>query len=231
MPGTDVFGRPTQARRAAGHGPASHTQHPAQPHAHPGGTELRTADGQPLATYGARVGAYLIDSVILMILNAIIAGWAWWLWAADYWRFVWQAALEGDQEAVNSLDTQQMLNFFDWGYLFIAVGLGLLVLAVYQIGFLATRNATPGKMMLGLSVRRVDRQGRLGVGTAFMRLLLPLTVGVFSLVPLVSYVLFFLSTADLLWPIRDPKRQALHDKIAGTVVVKGKQPNRSSRGS
>lgn len=231
-PGTDVFGRPTGAHGAPGHGPASPTQQPTQPHARPGGTEPHTADGQPLATYGARVGAYLIDSVILMVLNLLVAGWAWWLWAADYWRFVWRAALAGDQDAVNSLDTQQMLSFFDWEYLFIAVGLGLLVLAAYHVGFLATRNATPGKMMLGLTVRKVDRRGRLGVGTAFMRVLLPLAVGVFSLIPLVSYLLFFLSTADLLWPIRDPQRQALHDKIAGTLVVKGKQPaNRSSRGS
>ena len=44
------------------------------------------------------------------------------------------------------------------------------------------------------------------------------------MVPLLSYLVFFVTLADLLWPLRDPRRQALHDKIAGTQVVRGRQP-------
>ena len=107
-------------------------------------------------------------------------------------------------------------------------GITLLVQTAYHVGFLSTRSATPGKMVLGLSVRSVDRAGRIGVGTAFMRILLPLAIGVLSVIPLVSYLMSFVAIADLVWPIKDQRRQALHDKIAGTQVVRGKQPRATS---
>lgn len=253
-PGTDVFGRPTAGAGQQRHAQQPHERQSQQPWAGqqpqrgqqqpPAGWDApqqqagwgqqvpaagpTTSDGQPLASYGARVGAYLIDLLIVGLLNLLVAGWAWYLWMADYWTYVWDAAMAGDQDAVNNLTPEQLLGFFDWKYLFIATGLSLLVQAAYHIGFLATRNATPGKMMLGLSVRRVDRPGPFGVGQAFMRMLLPLGVGVFSMVPLLSYLLWFVSVADLVWPIKDQRRQALHDKIAGTQVVKGKQPRTSA---
>lgn len=225
-PGTDVFGRPTGgAGQPTQPGPAGWGASEQQPWGQPASTaEPTTVDGQPLAGYGARVGAYLVDLLILGLLNLLVSGWAWYLWMADYVTYVWDAALAGNQDAVNDLTPEQLLGFFSWQYFFIAVGLSLLLQAAYHVGFLATRNATPGKMMLGLSVRRVDQPGPLGVGTAFMRLLLPLTVGVLSVVPVLSYLVWFVSVADLLWPIKDQRRQALHDKIAGTQVVKGKQP-------
>lgn len=236
-PGTDVFGRRTgmPAGPAAAHpyGAAQGgTQHGGAPYGADGtqtsGTpEPTTADGQTLASYGARVGAYLMDLLIIMIINAVVAGWAWWLWISDYMTFAWDAAMANDPERVEALKPDELLAMLDWKFFFIALGLTLLVQAVYHIGFLTTKSATPGKLMLGLSVRRVDRPGRLSVGTAFMRMLLPLAVGVLSVVPLVSYLLSFVSIADLVWPIKDTKRQALHDKIAGTQVVRGKQPRTS----
>lgn len=230
-PGTDVFGRP-----AGGSGPASHQpgkQYPPRTAAQapsgwgtPPDAEPMTRDGQPLASYGSRVGAYIIDGFILMVINLIVVGWAWWLWIADYWSFVWDAALAEEPSRVEGLTPDQVMGMLEWRYLFIAVGLSLLVQALYHVGFLAARNATPGKMVLGLSVRRVDHPGPLGVGTAFMRMLLPLGIGVFSMVPLLGYLLWLVRAADLLWPIKDSRRQALHDKIAGTQVVRGKQPRR-----
>lgn len=238
-PGTDVFGRPVPGGQQGQ--PSQHAQLPhgqgaqggAQPPTwgqaqHPGGwsrqpAEPATEDGQPLAGYGSRVGAYLLDGLILGLINLLLTGWAWYLWMADYWDFVWDAAVAGDQDAVNDLTPDQVLAFFDWQYFFLALGLSLLLQLAYHVGFLATRSATPGKMVVGLSVRRVDRPGPLGVGTAFMRYLLPLTVAMFSAVPLISYVVWIVTATDLLWPIKDQRRQALHDKIAGTQVVRGKQ--------
>lgn len=218
-PGTDVFGRPTAGR-------APSPSKPGQPGGWgaPASTGPTTNDGQPLAGYGSRVGAFIIDVLILGVINLIAVGWAWWLWSADYWRFVWDAALANDPERIEGLTPAQLSGMLDWRYLFVAFGLSLLIMAIYHVGFLATRSATPGKMLLGLSVRRVDRAGPLGVGTAFMRTLLPLAVGVLSLAPILSYLLWLVWIADLLWPLRDPQRQALHDKIASTQVVRGKQP-------
>ena len=253
-PGTDVFGRPTsasgQTHQAPVH-PSAHVSAPGQQSGHQQGqpgwgmppqhqqaawgqqvtAEPTTEDGQTLAGYGARAGAYIIDVLIVGVLNLLLTGWAWWLWMADYWSFAWDAGMSGDPDAVNDLSPEELLGFFDWQYFAIAVGLSLLLQAAYHIGFLATRSATPGKMLLGLSVRRADRAGRLSVGTAFMRMLLPLSVGVCSMIPLLSYLVWLVAVVDLLWPLKDPRRQALHDKIAGTQVVRGKQPREISRES
>ena len=44
-----------------------------------------------------------------------------------------------------------------------------------------------------------------------------------TLVPLVSLI----TVLDLLWPLWDQKRQALHDKVAKTAVVEGSQPSKT----
>ncbi len=230
-PGTDVFGRPAGGASQPGQHPEqpwgqqpvgwSHGQYQAGWNQQP--AEPTTQDGQPLAGYGARVGAYLLDALFVGLLNLVISGWAWYLWMADYWSFVWDAAVAGDQDAVNDLTPEQLWAFFDWRFFFVAMGLSLLLQVAYHVGFLATRGATPGKMVVGLSVRQAERPGPVSVGTAFMRYLLPLGVAVFSMVPLLSYVVWIVSATDLLWPLKDQRRQALHDKIAGTQVVRGKQ--------
>ena len=125
-PATDVFGRPVAGGQPGQHAPQPPGQHPqggpqqpawgpAQQH---GGwsqqpSEPTTEDGQPLAGYGARVGAYLLDALLMGLLNLVLTGWAWYLWMADYWSFVWDAALAGDQDAVNDLTPEQLWAFFD----------------------------------------------------------------------------------------------------------------------
>ena len=37
-----------------------------------------------------------------------------------------------------------------------------------------------------------------------------------------------LNLLDVLWPLWDEKKQALHDKVAGTNVVMGPQPRRDA---
>ena len=246
-PATDVFGRPTGAsgqagqpgQPAPGSGGAPGAQHqqgwvPSQSGQHgwrapqqPEPTreaEPTTEDGQPLAGYGPRVAAYFIDLIIVGFLIIVFAGWFFWRGSEGYRDLVVEVARTGNQERVNSMTPEEMLGLFDMQDLLLGIGVTLLVFAIYHVLFLATLSATPGKRLLGLSVRRTDGPGRLGVGTAFMRILLPLGIQVVSLLPLIGYLLFFVTAADLLWPIKDVRRQALHDKIAGTQVVKGRQP-------
>ena len=71
-------------------------------------------------------------------------------------------------------------------------------------------------MALGISVRRADEPGPLPLGTA--------SCGASSRWPASSSR--FLSLLDGLWPLWDDKRQALHDKVASTQVVEGKQPRK-----
>ena len=46
------------------------------------------------------------------------------------------------------------------------------------------------------------------------------------LIPLVGTFIGLLNLVDLLWPLWDGRRQALHDKVANTLVTEGKQPRR-----
>jgi uncharacterized RDD family membrane protein YckC len=73
---------------------------------------------------------------------------------------------------------------------------------------------TFGKRALNIQVRDAAGEGgTIGIGRAALRYV---TVGLWRIIPF--FALFTL--LDGLWPLWDPRRQALHDKIAGSVVVR-----------
>ncbi len=81
----------------------------------------------------------------------------------------------------------------------------ILYMAYYTF-FLGTRGQTPGKMLCGLKVLRTD--GRpVGFGQAAIR-----TLGYF----LNHFTLYI----GFLWVAIDPRKQGLHDKIAGTFEIR-----------
>lgn len=79
--------------------------------------------------------------------------------------------------------------------------------AVAVIVFWITRQATPGKMLLGLRVVDARSGGPLTVGQSIGR-----------------YLSYYLSLFPLglgfLWVVFDARKQGWHDKLAGTVVVR-----------
>lgn len=72
---------------------------------------------------------------------------------------------------------------------------------------------TIGKKGLGIQVRDAAGHAPIGTQRGAIRYLVD---GVISLAP----VLVLFGIVDALWPLWDPMRQALHDKIVGSVVVK-----------
>jgi uncharacterized RDD family membrane protein YckC len=92
--------------------------------------------------------------------------------------------------------------------------LQLVVAAVYIIPMTKLTGSTLGKMATGIRVRPLNTEGLPTWGQSILRF-----VGfeVFSAVPSVGGFYFLI---DVLWLLWDPRRQALHDKIAGTAVVK-----------
>ena len=79
------------------------------------------------------------------------------------------------------------------------------------------RGLTPGKLLVGIRAVREDGSD-LGWGLGFMREVVVKRV-------LGSVLWLFAGLyplADGLWPLWDPRRQALHDKMAGTLVVRGR---------
>ena len=80
------------------------------------------------------------------------------------------------------------------------------LLFFYMVAFWAWRGTTLGGIVCNLRITRTDGS-RLGVPDAIVRGLSSIfSLGVFAI--------------GCLWIIRDPERQAWHDKIAGTYVVK-----------
>jgi len=76
------------------------------------------------------------------------------------------------------------------------------------------RGQTLGKMVWDVRVRDAATGGPLGVPKAAVRYLAPTLV---FLIPILGFVLW---VADGLWPLWDRRRQAVHDKLAGSMVVK-----------
>jgi uncharacterized RDD family membrane protein YckC len=88
------------------------------------------------------------------------------------------------------------------------------VALVYQTVMIALLGRTVGKLALGTRVVRSVDGARPGWTEAVMRALLPLSLGAIPRVGL-FFVVFAYSLA--LW---NPLRQGLHDKAAGTLVVR-----------
>jgi uncharacterized RDD family membrane protein YckC len=72
---------------------------------------------------------------------------------------------------------------------------------------------TFGKRVVGIQVRDALTERSIGLHRAIIR---HIVAGLFRIVPF--FALFTL--LDGLWARWDPKRQALHDKLAGSVVVR-----------
>jgi uncharacterized RDD family membrane protein YckC len=139
--------------------------------------------GRPLAAWGQRLGAFVVDE-----------------------SFVWIVT--------------ELAKF--------ALGLrhtfaGAAVAFVMAVAYYAVLNGsemgqTFGKRLLGIQVRdaappRTRSRGTIGVERAGLRYVV---VGLFRIIPF--FMLF--TILDGLWPLWDRNRQALHDKIAGSVVVR-----------
>jgi uncharacterized RDD family membrane protein YckC len=84
--------------------------------------------------------------------------------------------------------------------------LGLLLAVVYHVGFWTWKQTTVGGIICNLRVVRTDGEP-LQFGEALVRGL----TGIFSLA---------VAGIGFLWILRDPERQAWHDRVAGTYVVK-----------
>jgi uncharacterized RDD family membrane protein YckC len=177
-----------------------------------------TPDGVPLASYGQRVGAYLIDMLILAVLTTL-AGW-YWISQLVSWYTAWLSNLmdeaeRGVQPAINQADLTNEI----YGYVLALSLVSLVVTVVYQVAFLTWRGATPGKMALGIAVRLREQPGNPSVLVALKRQIIFIGSSLLSLLPGVGVVGSLLMILNLLWPLWDDKRQALHDKIAATNVV------------
>lgn len=177
-----------------------------------------TPDGVPLAGWWQRVGAYLIDGLILAVVVSVLA--------FPFIRDVLSAlrdfidiASTAAQNGSPAPSTTQMQSAISSAAVKIGL-IGLTVNFVYAVTFLMWKQATPGKLALGLRVRLREQPG-LPLSAVLLRWgtqsALP---GLIGLVPVVGTLGSVFTLVDSLWPLWDPRRQALHDKVAKTNVIR-----------
>jgi uncharacterized RDD family membrane protein YckC len=163
-------------------------------------------NGQPLASFGDRFLAYLIDFAILAGVEAVIL----------VPTMIILLVTMSNSETFNADGTTNTLpsGFF---LVFFAVegAVGLLCLAatyIYSVEMMYRHGQTVGKRALKIRVVCVDPARPLTRGAAAKRWLIQFVAG--AIVP-------FVNLLDGLWQLWDqPLRQCLHDKVAQTVVVK-----------
>jgi uncharacterized RDD family membrane protein YckC len=177
-----------------------------------------TPDGVPLATYGQRVGAWVIDFVIQLVIT-IVASW-YWLSQFITWYSNWFSNVLSEAEAGGSPTFDQTTLSDEISSYVLPISLiSFAITIIYQVAFLTWKGATPGKLALGIAVRLRERPGNPTLVVALKRQLLYIGTSLLSLVPGIGAASVIIKLLNLLWPLWDDKRQALHDKIAATNVV------------
>jgi len=184
--------------------------------------------GLTLARPSARLAARLVDITIVLLLCAVANAWfaiQWWRsvepFAAEYWRRATEQNM-GNPNTLPAISPQAntlLLMIF------------LVITAVwfaYEVPGSANTGQTLGKRLLGIKVMRIESDERLGFGRAWRRWS---RLGLPTMLWYCCGIGFVLQIIDCLFVLVDrPMRQAMHDKAAGTVVVRvGRStPNQAS---
>ena len=177
-----------------------------------------TGDGQRFGGWWARFGANFVDSWIVSLVATLLAfGLLRRIIAAvpQYVDAATAAAQRGD--AVPSVTV--LLEAIA-GPLLAAATVALLTSLVFEVGFLKGCQATPGKLLFGLRVRPDDLPGPLSWRAVLLRWSGKSGVSIVQLVPFGVLLYGVYALLDYLWPLGDRDRQALHDKLARTYVVR-----------
>lgn len=177
---------------------------PPEPERRPG-----PAPGLAYAGFWIRLGAYLLDSIPLLVIGFIFLMPMFGA-IGDAVRGMPPPPLGGDINSPEYLEWQRLLTERMSGAMapmYSASGILQLVSILYFVGFWAWRAQTPGMMVLGLRLARDADGSAPGLGRSILR-----------------YIGFFISAVVLfigfIWIAFDSRKQGWHDKIAGTVVVR-----------
>lgn len=158
----------------------------------PGRDPTAPGPGPALATWWQRVGALVLDLAVVGLLSGVVV--------VAIARPSLQSQPDGGYRVSWTSGTVTATLLF------------LLALTAYFTFLNGSRaGQTFGKAVLGIAVRDAVGGGQLGAARALVR---SVTSGVLWYLAIVPWLL------DGLWPLWDPRRQSLHDKTAGSVVVR-----------
>lgn len=215
QPGQPQYGQPGQPQYGQPRYPQQ--QHPQQGFGYPGQRVATTPDGQPLSGWWRRVFARIIDGIIVGIIGLPFTGYFYWqyfqvIW--DYMEDTMDAAAAGTPQSSFALPSE----VYQW--MIPAVLIGIAVSFVYEYFFLTRSGATPGKKAVGIAVRLREVPGPPPGSAVAKRFSVYTGLSLLSAIPVVGTLFSFLSLINYLWPLWDDKKQALHDKVADTNVVR-----------
>ncbi|AXH97777.1 RDD family protein [Ornithinimicrobium avium] len=183
----------------------------------PGGHQLQglpvptTPDGQPLAGWWHRVAARIIDGVIILAVGLALLP----VLAPGYWSGLMDFAMSQD-DPFAPLPADLVALQLRW-----TLGVGVLGLA-YEIIMVTMVGGTLGKLATGLRIRLREEPGKIGWVPSLLRALVYQGVGIVSQLSTVLGFLALFPVLDVLWPLWDSKKQAIHDKAARTNVVRNR---------
>lgn len=155
----------------------------------------RRAAAVEFAGFWIRLGAYLVDVLILHLVYSII-GLGFWLSALGSSAYFMHLG----SNSYGDVFTNSIAYIWLWGFIALAIAIA------YFAGFWQWRGQTPGKIALGIKVIHTDGSS-LNWGWALLR-----------------YLGYIVSTMTIyigfIWIAFDSRKQGLHDKIADTYVIK-----------
>jgi uncharacterized RDD family membrane protein YckC len=185
-----------------------------------------TPDGVPIASWGMRLLAYFIDSILVGVTGFVVTL----PQQIEVQRRM--AELSADLQTSAEPDLAAFWSdYFDVLRDQMVWQVPVVLLSVaYFVAMLRWKGATLGKMAVGLRVRLRDEPGQLPWRAIAIRVGI---LNVLGVVPIMFLVAGWWIVALVLWPVItvflfvnglrplwDSKRQAFHDKAAGTNVVK-----------
>jgi uncharacterized RDD family membrane protein YckC len=182
------------------------------------GTRSTTPDGQAVSGWWRRFFAQWVDDIIVAVLGTMLS-WPWLSQVAEAMNTYLNRAVSAAQAGIDPPSTTSFVDDVAGPFMMMVL-VYFLVGLVFEVGFLKGFNATPGKMLLGTEVRLREAPGALPWKAVLLRWLGKRGYSVLGLIPFAFLLTGLYYVIDMLWPLGDSKRQALHDKMAGTNVVR-----------
>jgi uncharacterized RDD family membrane protein YckC len=186
--------------------------HPAYPGAAsaPAWTPTGPAPGFVYAGFGARFLGYVIDTLLLIAVEAIVYVPLVLVPAAQFYQA--HPAVSGQPLPALPSDLSNRV---------LVLGVvGALVSALYFGGLVAWYGRTVGQRVVGAYVVRAEDGGRVGAERAFLRAIIFWGPGVLGVVPVAGSIAGLVALVGLLAVLWDPRKQGWHDKLGRTLVLK-----------
>ena len=190
-----------------------------------------TPDGARLAGWWHRVGASLLDQLLLVLASLPFS-----IGIQMSMQNRLSAVLDELQRRIDEHDPGVTNWYFHelfhlmHPYVWLYLGQALVSLVLFTV-CLQRWGGSPGQLITGLRVRLRERPGNLSWGRAALRALLypvlnllvvavGLATGSVALTLVGGSIVSIWGLLDPLWAAWDAKRQTLHDKVVGTNVVR-----------